>query len=123
MAIVFISYSREAQEKTRALAQDLGALGHDAWFDQELTGGQVWWDKIVSEIQKCDLFVFTLSSDSLGSEACRHEYMYAVKLGKCILPVLVTDGVSIELLPPALAQTHYVDYRREDKESLAPILK
>lgn len=123
MATAFISYCRESQEKARSLAQDLEALGHQAWFDQELTGGQAWWNLILTEIQKCDIFAFALDPESLNSPACKREYAYAFNLRKSILPVLVADGVSIDLLPSALAQIHYVDYRREDKQAFRSLAK
>lgn len=115
---VFVSYARENQQKAESLAQDLRGLGQQVWFDQDLTGGQAWWDHLLTKIRECDTFVFALAPESLDSPACKLEYGYASKLGKRILPVLVADGVSMELLPSALAQIQYVDYRREDKDAL-----
>src|SRR5262245_28245333 len=123
MASVFISYSRESHQKVRSLSSDLEALGHLAWFDQALTGGQTWWDMILSEIRKCDVFAFALEPDSLNSPACKREYAYAAQLGKCILPVLVGENVPTDLLPPALAQIQFVDYRRDDREALRALAK
>ena len=117
MAAVFISYCRESHEKARSLAQDLEALGYQTWFDQAITGGQAWWNSILGQIQKCDIFAFALELESLDSAACKREYAYAAKLGKSILPVLIADDVDTELLPGALAQIHFVDYRREDREA------
>lgn len=71
MTQVFISYGREDQEKVRSLAQDIEALGYQVWFDGDLTGGQAWWDCILSEIQNCDIFVFALAPASLDSLACK----------------------------------------------------
>src|SRR5580704_16598418 len=51
MARIFISYSRESQGIVEELVQDLNDDGHENWFDQRLTGGQEWWDKILSEIR------------------------------------------------------------------------
>ncbi|MEK6281177.1 MAG: toll/interleukin-1 receptor domain-containing protein [Acidobacteriota bacterium] len=126
MAAVFVSYCRENQPKARSLAEDIESLGHDAWFDQHLTGGQAWWNLILEEIRKCEVFAFALAPDSLESPACRREYTYAADLKKSILPVLISDGVSLDYLPEALAQIQFVDYRQEDKaafRSLARALK
>lgn len=123
MATVFISYSRERHDKAKSIAADFEALGHQAWFDQDLTGGQTWWDLILGEIRKCDIFAFALTPESLDSVACKREYKYATRLGKTILPLLVADGVSIPLLPAALAQIQFVDYRREDRDALRALAK
>ena len=123
MTTVFISYSRANLEKVKTLVQDLNALGHQSWFDQELAGGQSWWDHITLKIRECELFVYVISVESLDSRACRTEYSYASKLGKNFLPVLVGKGVDIELLPPGLASIHYVDYRAEDKAAFGAIAK
>lgn len=123
MASVFISYGREDAAKVGSLADDIGGLGHQVWFDQDLTGGQAWWDHILKSIRQYDVFVFALSPASLDSPACKLEYTYAAQLRKSILPVLVAEGVSVELLPSSLAQLQYVDYRREDKNALKALAK
>jgi hypothetical protein len=66
-------------------------------------------------VRGCDLFVFTLTGTSLRSMACKREYEYAAALGKPVLPVLVSDAVSPNLLPPGLAQIQLVDYRSRDR--------
>jgi hypothetical protein len=112
---VFISYNRQTQALTGALVKDVEALGHTVWFDQELSGGQAWWDQILSMILRCDLFVFVLDPAGLKSIACKREYGYAADLRKTILPILVSEGVSTNLLPPALSQIEFVDYRNQDR--------
>ena len=101
MANIFVSYNRRSGGVAKTLTDDIKELGHTAWFDQELSGGQVWWDKILSTIRNCDIFVFVLDPEALNSTACRRESAYAQDLGKPILPVLVSEGVSTNLLPPA----------------------
>src|SRR5262245_32902130 len=114
MSIIVISYSRQREAIAKTLAADIEALGHTAWFDQELSGGQAWWDQILEMIRKCEVFVFVLSSEALNSTACMRECNYAADLGKPILPVLVAE-VSVNLLPPLLARTQFVDYRNPDR--------
>ena len=46
------------------------------------------------------------------------EYQYAADLGKTIFPVLVSEGVSTNLLPPALAAVQFVDYRKRDPDTV-----
>lgn len=117
MANIFISYNRKSRVIVESLAQDLGELGETIWFDEDLSGGQTWWNEILQRIRRCDLFVFVMDPDSLNSAACKSEYKYAAELGKSILPILVSDRVSTSLLPPALSQIQFVDYRVQDRKA------
>jgi hypothetical protein len=115
VAGIFVSYSRESETAVRALAQDVEALEHTVWFDNDLSGGKAWWEQILAEIRNCQVFMMVLSPDSLRSVACSSEYNYASELGKPILPILIADGVSTNLLPPKLSQIQFIDYRKQDK--------
>ena len=118
MATVFISYNRQSETITKILAGDIEALGHDAWFDQDLSGGQAWWDQILAKIRDSDIFVFVLEPESLNSTACRREYRYALDLAKPILPVLASNEVSTNLLPTALSQIQFVKYHKSNREAV-----
>lgn len=117
MATVFISYSRQSRATAIILAQDIEALGLTTWLDQEISGGRSWWEQILAQIRSCDVFVFILDQGALRSLACKREYEYAVALGKSILPILVTDDVNPNVLPPALSEIQYVDYRVPDRQA------
>jgi uncharacterized protein YecT (DUF1311 family) len=123
MANIFISYNHHVKEITTNLDNDIKALGHTVWYDQELSGGQAWWDKILASIRNCDVFVFVLDPMTLNSAACKSEYGYAAALGKTILPVLVSEGVSIKLLPHELLLIQYVDYKKQDREAALRLAK
>ncbi|WP_075187741.1 TIR domain-containing protein [Teredinibacter haidensis] len=123
MSKLFISYSRYNVEAVQILAADLEAVAHDAWYDSALTGGQRWWNSILANIEKADIFVFALTKDSLESTACRSELKYAFELNKRILPVLLADDVNLGLLPKALSEFQVVKYLRDDKHSLAALIK
>jgi len=114
---IFISYNRENKAIAESLARDIEAIGHKVWYDQELSGGQAWWDQILETVRNCEVFVFLLSPEALNSIACKREYGYAGDLGKPILPVLVSESVSLNLLPPALSQIQFVDYRKQDRDA------
>jgi len=86
-------------------------------MDKDLSGGQAWWDQILSVIRRADIFVFLLDADGLNSTACQREYRYAAALGKPILPVLVADGISTNLLPPELSTLQFIDYKQQDRKS------
>ncbi len=123
MKKVFVSYSRCDLSVVTQLVQDLRAIGTETWYDQTLTGGQRWWDNILSYIRECDVFIFSLSLDSWESEACKSELSYASSLEKMIIPVLVGDGVSFNLLPPSLQEFQVADYRKADKDATIAIIK
>lgn len=116
MALVFISYARKDLDITGHVVQDINAIGNKTWHDKELSGGQSWWTQILTSIRECDIFIFILSPHSLESEACKREYSYAHDLGKTIIPILVSDEVSTNLLPPALSQLQFVSYGNRSRE-------
>jgi TolB-like protein len=123
MAKVLISYNHKSKDNITALAGDINAIGHTVWYDRELSGGQLWWDKILEKVREYDVFVFVLDQRALESAACKSEYEYAAALGKPILPVLIGEGVSIDLLPPALSQIQFVSYRKDDHDAVARLAK
>jgi hypothetical protein len=114
MSKVFISYSRDSGAIARTLADHVQELGHSVWFDKNLTGGEDWWERILSNIRDCAVFILVLHPEALESQACSAEYGYADDLGKPILPVLVSDEVSMNRLPAALSRIQFVDYRKQD---------
>lgn len=114
MSKIYVSYSRRSKDIVVILVEAIEALDYTIWFDQDLKGGQLWWDRILESIRNCDIFIFVLDSHSLGSTACKRELNYAAALGKPILPVLVADGVSTGTLPQILSKIQYVDYRKRD---------
>ena len=117
MAKVFVSYSRRNEGGVTGLVSDFEALGHVVWLDQELSGGQRWWDQILASVRDCDVFVFVVDPHSMASTACQREFSYAIDLAKPILPVIASDGVSVNLLPPELARLQFVDYTKRDREA------
>jgi hypothetical protein len=123
MKRVFVSYSRNNLEIVSKLIEDLQAMGIDTWHDQTLTGGQRWWDNILANIRECDIFVFALSPESWDSEACKSELDYVVRLGRPILPVLVSDGINMNLLSAPLSEIQVMDYRECDKGAAFALVK
>lgn len=116
MPRVFLSYSRSELGHVRTLAQHLRTGGYDFWFDQELSGGQHWWNEVLRQIFECDVFVAVISEHSLRSNACKLELQYAVTLGKPLLPIMV-EQVSPRFLTPELGQVQIVDYRTPTLDS------
>lgn len=123
MKRVFVSYSRQNLDAVKRLIHALNAVGVDTWHDQTLTGGRPWWDDILANIRSCDIFIFALSPESWESEACKSELGYVVQLGKPILPVLVADGININLLSHPLNEIQVTDCRSGDNESVFALVK
>ncbi len=123
MRKVFVSYSRNNLDVVSQLVEDLQAVGMTTWHDQTLTGGQRWWDNILANIRDCEIFIFALSPESWESEACRSELAYVCGLGKPILPVLVADGINLNLLSAPINEIQVADYRSRDKGAAFAILK
>ncbi|GLZ48176.1 hypothetical protein Acsp06_43610 [Actinomycetospora sp. NBRC 106375] len=103
----FLSYARADETSVQALVVDLRQLG-DVWLDQQIAGGQAWWQEILRNIRVADLFVFALSEASLASPACRAEFNYALATRRPILPVQVGEAVD---LPRVVGELQIVDYR------------
>src|SRR5215207_7545193 len=97
MARIFISYSRVDRPFTEQLARRLRRVyGHEAvWFDEELHGGQAWWEEILAQIANCDIFVYLLSQDSVESDYCQKELAEARRVQKQILPCIIRDRTPI----------------------------
>jgi hypothetical protein len=105
----FISYSRRDDSAVRVLVEDLERTRHDTWLDRELGGGEEWWQEILDQIRRCEVFVLALSDHSMASRPCRAELDYAQALGVPVLPVQVGDIASLRTLP--IAERQIVDFR------------
>ena len=106
---IFVSYARRDREAVEALLQDIRRARHDVWVDEELTGGQSWWDTILGTIRGADVFVVALSPDWLTSKACAAELHYAVACNRAVLPIMVAR-VSPQMAPPVIANAQILDY-------------
>jgi TIR domain/Interferon-induced transmembrane protein len=106
---IFVSYARSDRPKVDPLAQRLRQAANDVWLDTDLTGGQVWWDKILHQILQCDAVVLVVSRASLKSQACTVERQYALRLGKPVLPLTI-EPLRAGTLPGDIARLEVIDY-------------
>ena len=118
MAKLFISYASTHRTRVIELASDLTSLGHEGWFDRELTGGQSWWDHILERIRECDAVVLVLTSEALDSEACRRELSYALALGRTVLPVRIDQPIDLDHVPPEVTRRQIVEYGSGEKSGV-----
>jgi len=110
---IFISYARSDAGRADQLVEGLRQLHYGAWLDQELTGGQAWWDVVLAQIRASSAVLVAVSPAALESVAVRREYEYGHAVGRPLLPVIV-DNVRLEVLPSLLAPLQVVDYRQPD---------
>jgi serine/threonine kinase PknH len=106
---LFISYSSQDRSTVDALTNALRKGQQQVWFDQELGGGDSWWNKILEQIRSCDVFVVALSNNWLQSKPSQAELRYAQALNRPILPVRIGDIDSMRVNP--LAALQIIDYR------------
>jgi hypothetical protein len=107
---IFVSYRSVNRALVNTLVTDLADMEHEVWYDQELEGGQMWWDNILTHIRWCDLLVFALTPQSIESYPCQLEYTYANALRRHIIPVLLVAGVNYNLLPVLLQERQIINY-------------
>jgi hypothetical protein len=119
---VFISYARRDRAAATQLRSDIEQLGHQVWFDQDVTGGHQWWSTILRQIQGCGVFVFVLSPESVKSRACLAELHYAEALRRPVLPIMVRP-VNPATAPPVVANTQIVDYTNRTTDTVFTLLK
>ena len=115
---IFVSYSSKSKTHIETLINDLKSLDHEVWYDQHLSGGDVWWDKILDQIRNCDIFIFTQSSYTVASEACILELEYAKDLNRSILPVILEGEFAQYETPRIISELQYLDYRKKDKTAV-----
>ena len=113
---IFLSYSRADQETVQPLIDGLRRLRYEMWLDQELSGGQEWWNTILEHLRNCDAMLLAVSEKALESQACLSEFEYAKALNKPILPVMV-NRVRPTLLWPGLFELQLVDYTVEARKA------
>ncbi len=117
MARIFISYSRaDRQFIDQFIPLIRRVYGNDSlWFDDDIHGGVDWWQMILNEIEKCDIFVYLISNEALESSYCQAEFREALRLKKQVIPVIVRrlnpayPGRIADDLAEILRRMQYVD--------------
>ncbi|MFN8530485.1 MAG: SUMF1/EgtB/PvdO family nonheme iron enzyme [Anaerolineae bacterium] len=105
---IFISYSRVDRNLCVDLANRLRRVyGYESvWFDETLHAGEVWWQEILDQVRRCDIFLIMMTRETFESEYCQAEYKEATRLKKLLLPMLVRARIEI---PDHLKHIQYVD--------------
>jgi hypothetical protein len=111
---IFVSYRSTDRAAVTQLVHDLVDMGHEVWYDQELEGGQLWWQNILDNVRAAELLIFAVTPRSLESYPCQLEYNYANALRRHIIPVTLADGIGYGLLPAVLQERQIVSYVQRD---------
>jgi len=120
MKQVFLSYSRKDLRFVEKLAADLQQAGYDVWYDlSDIEGGDRWAIEIQTAIDRCDVCVTVISSNSIVSEWVEKEFLYASNVGKKVIPVLLEWTT----LPLWLMNIHYIDMRGRSYQDNFPRLR
>lgn len=115
---IFVSYARQDRDKIKGVVEGLRLLGNDVWLDEELSGGQAWWDTILERIRDSDVFVQVITRSSARSHACESERTYATAVGRPVLPIFL-EQLPASILPSDLAVLQAVDYVDEAQDRRA----
>jgi formylglycine-generating enzyme required for sulfatase activity len=99
MIKLFISYRSLDSAKVDKLVTRIASLKngdgtprYQIWQDKtSIPVGQDWWQAIVQGIDKCDVFVFMVSRESVQNVNCRDELTYARKRNRPIIPFVLED--------------------------------
>ena len=118
---IFISYARRDESAVQALHLDIERSRREVWYDRELEGGQTWWDTILANIRSCDLFLFTLSPDSITSRPAGPNSTTRWHSAGPILPVMVRE-VNVQLAPDVVGPDPDLDYRQRTADAAIALL-
>jgi serine/threonine kinase PknH len=110
---VFVSHAQRNADSPElaGLIRDLNRLSTSVWIDQDLTGGQPWWDQILEEIRACDVFIFVVTNESIQSKPCEAEVNWAIANKRPILPIKITEVPEWRVREP-VASSQIIDYTR-----------
>lgn len=111
---IFISYGRaDSRELALRLNEDLRAVGYSVWLDtSDIGGGANWLNEIEAAIDHCHIMLALISPASVNSVWCQNEQVYAMKLGKHILPLLAVAGTDV---PFSLSSINYLDFSDSER--------
>jgi hypothetical protein len=93
---IFVSYSTLDIGPLEQLKQQLDGTGMEVFIaEHSINPGEDLKEKISAEIETCDLFVVLWSKNAEASEWVSQEVGRAGALNKNILPIILTEGLSL----------------------------
>jgi len=87
---IFFSYSWSQKDICKLIHSKLIENGYKVWLDiEQINGGDQLYDKIITGISDCKIFICCCSLDYIASENCSTEISLAGSWGKNIIPLMV----------------------------------
>jgi TIR domain len=103
---VFVSYSRSDRAYVDRLVEYLQEQSIMVWYDYEIATGDRFDRVITRQIDDCAAMVVVMSAASMESDWVANELTYAQRIGKQVLPLLLSGELII-----SLASREYEDVR------------
>ena len=122
---VFVSYSREDNDKVLALTAKLRAAGVPLWMDvRSIDGAAMWGEEIVNALDKAKVLLLMVSESAVHSHNVTKEVLLASERKGHILPV----DLELTQIPPGLKYPlagiqHIEYYHGNPDEHLQAILR
>lgn len=131
---VFISYARKdyVDEKGHVLPgnpvsrvmKSLSDAGISYWFDtQGIYSGDDFAEKIITSIEKSEIFVFLSTEHANHSPWTRKEIACAHELNKRIIPVRIDHSSYDKAVMFRIVDLDYIDYARNPELALQELVK
>ena len=79
---IFVSYSHVDKFQVYPVLNYLTKVGINIWYDQGISGGESWRDKITEQINDCYKFVVFISPNIINSDYVRKEMFFSIKKKK-----------------------------------------
>jgi TolB-like protein/Flp pilus assembly protein TadD len=122
---VFVSYSRQDNDKVQALTGQLRAAGVRLWMDvRNIDGAAMWGEEIVNAVAHSKVLLLLVSKSAVASQNVVKEVLLASEHKGHILPVDLEPTEIPVSLKYALAGIQHIEYFRGDPaEHMKSILR
>jgi adenylate cyclase len=122
---VFVSYSRQDNDKVQALTSKLRSAGVRLWMDvRNIDGAAMWGEEIVNAVAKSKVLLLLVSKTSVTSQNVVKEVLLASEHKGHILPVDLEPTEIPGSLRYALAGIQHIEFFRGDPdEAMKSVLR
>ena len=91
---IFVSYAHRDKDIVMPFIAAL-QRHFNVWFDEGIHYGAEWEMDIVDHLDKCDLFIYMITDNSLASQNCKDEIYRARELSKPFINVLCDSDITL----------------------------
>jgi TolB-like protein/Flp pilus assembly protein TadD len=115
---VFVSYSRQDNDKVMELTAKLRSAGVRMWMDvRNIDGAAMWGEEIVNALAKSKMMLLLVSKSSVASQNVLKEVLLASERKGHILPIDLEPTEIPVSLKYALAGIQHIEYFRGDPDA------